>query len=401
MGVPLESVKDSWEPTDADVQKYYDEHPGDFQRAAEAQADVVVWRRTASAADYEEVRKLAADVKNEIVTGQRTFADAAAVYSEDGTAQNGGDLGVFDRNRMAGPFTAAAFSLPVGQVSDPVQTPFGFHLIEVLERIEENGALTKVHARHILFKVTPGEETQNLLQEHVAAFRATATAQNFAAQAQADTSATVLSPHAFGEGRDIPGLRESAAGAAFCFRTKAGEISQVLTSTDAVYLVLNKGVQPAGVQPLANVSGQIKLTLKEQRQRDAARTRLQPLLARVQSGQPMAAVAASAGLKYGVSDTLRTSSSVADVGYSPAFNQLALQSPVGTLVPHVATTLGVFAFRVLWNPPLDQQQYKLLHDRIYISLLQRKQQTSLEAWYAEKMKAATIKDRRDEVLKGA
>ena len=55
-----------------------------------------------------------------------------------------------------------------------------------------------------------------------------------------------------------------------------------------VYVVLAGGVTPAGTQPLETASGQIKLTLKEQRQRDAARARLQPLVARVQSGQPMA-----------------------------------------------------------------------------------------------------------------
>jgi peptidyl-prolyl cis-trans isomerase D len=401
MGVPFETVKDSWEPTDAEVQAYLAAHPGDFPRAAEAQAKVATWRRVASPADYEDVRKLASDVKKEIVSGQRTFEDAAAVYSEDSSAQNGGDLGTFDRSRMVGPFSDAAFTLPVGEISDPVQTPFGFHLIQVLERIEENGVVTKVHARHILFKVTPGEETQNALFERASAFRKAATAQNFEALAQADTSCNLLSSRPFPEGRDIPGLRESAAGSAFCFRAKAGEISSVLSNTDVVYVVLAGGVQPAGTQPLETASGQIKLVLKEQRQRDAARARLQPLVARVQSGQPMAEVASSAGLRYGVSDTLSANTNVADIGYSPALTQLALQSPVGTLVPHVATSVGVFAFRVLWNLPLDQQRYQALRDRIYVSLLARKQQAALEAWYDAKMKTADVKDLRDAVLAGA
>ena len=401
MGVPFEDVKDSWEPTDADVQKYYAEHPGDFQKTAEAQAQVATWRRTASAADYEEVRQLATEVKAEIVSGKRTFADAAAVYSEDGSAQNGGDLGTFDRNRMVGPFSDAAFSLPVGQVSDPVQTPFGFHLIEVLERIETNGVVTQVHARHILFKITAGEETQNALFERAQAFRGTVNAQNFVAQAQADTSCQLVSPRPFNEGRDIPGIRESAAGSAFCFRAEAGEMSPVLSNDDVVYVVLAGGVTPAGTQPLEAASGQIKLALKEQRQRDAARARLQPLVARVQSGQPMASVAAESGLRYGVSDTLSINTNSADIGYSPAFTQLALQSPVGTLVPHVATSVGVFAFRVLWNPPLDQTQYATLRDRVYVSLLMRKQQAVLEAWYKAKMETAKVEDLRDKLLSGA
>jgi peptidyl-prolyl cis-trans isomerase D len=401
MGVPFDAVKDAWEPSDAEVKKYYDEHPGDFQRAAEAQCKVAAWRRVASPVDYDEVRKLAADVKAEIVSGQRTFADAAAVYSEDGTAQNGGDLGVFDRTRMAAPFTEAAFSLPINQVSDPVQTPFGFHLIEVLERIEENGQVTKVHARHILFKVTPGEETRTALFDRAEAFRSAATAVNFEAQVAADTSCTLLSPRSFAEGRDIPNLRESAAGSAFCFRAKAGEISPVLSTNDAVYVVLAGGVTPAGTQPLETAQGQIKMNLKEQRQREAAQARLLPLVARVQSGQPMAEVATGAGLKHGVSDTLTINANTADIGYSPAFTQLALQSPAGTLVPHVSTSAGVFAFRVLWTLPFNQQQYSALRDRIYVSLLSRKQQAAMEAWYDEKVKAADVKDLRDKALSGA
>ncbi len=61
---------------------------------------------------------------------------------------------------MVAPFTEAAFSLPVGEVSQPVRTRFGYHLIEVLsqDKDKDTGEVYQVHARHILLKVTPGPD---------------------------------------------------------------------------------------------------------------------------------------------------------------------------------------------------------------------------------------------------
>lgn len=70
-------------------------------------------------------------IKNDIETGKMTFEQAAMRYSTCPSAQNGGDLGYFGRNRMVVPFERAAFSLPVGMISDPVKTQFGYHLIKV------------------------------------------------------------------------------------------------------------------------------------------------------------------------------------------------------------------------------------------------------------------------------
>ena len=74
----------------------------------------------------------ATNLKNEIEAGNISFADAAAKYSKcPSGARNGGDLGFFGRNQMVKPFEEAAFSLPLNVVSDPVQTQFGYHLIQV------------------------------------------------------------------------------------------------------------------------------------------------------------------------------------------------------------------------------------------------------------------------------
>ncbi|GGA34900.1 peptidylprolyl isomerase [Pelagibacterium lentulum] len=65
----------------------------------------------------------------EEIEGGRTFADAAGEYGTDGTRQTGGDLGYFVAGQMVGPFEQAVFAMEVGELSEPVETQFGWHLI--------------------------------------------------------------------------------------------------------------------------------------------------------------------------------------------------------------------------------------------------------------------------------
>lgn len=87
----------------------------------------------------EETLVLANTIRQRIVDGE-DFAALAAEFSEDpGSAVNGGDLGWFPKGMMVPEFEDVAFSLPVGEVSEPIKTQFGYHLIQVVER-DENRA---------------------------------------------------------------------------------------------------------------------------------------------------------------------------------------------------------------------------------------------------------------------
>ena len=71
-------------------------------------------------------------IKKDIEDGKISFEDAAARYSKCPSGRrSGGDLGGFGRGQMVKPFEDAAFSAPVGEITEPVQTQFGYHLIKV------------------------------------------------------------------------------------------------------------------------------------------------------------------------------------------------------------------------------------------------------------------------------
>ena len=74
------------------------------------------------------------DLANKIQNGETTFEDAAKEFSNCPSKSNGGDLGFFGKNMMVKEFEEAAFALKVGEISKPVITQFGWHLIKVYDR---------------------------------------------------------------------------------------------------------------------------------------------------------------------------------------------------------------------------------------------------------------------------
>lgn len=94
----------------------------------------------------ERIKAQLRDIKARVEKGE-LFAMFAVLYSEDGSAKDGGDLGYFGRASMDPAFSAAAFNLKPGQVSNVVRSEFGYHLIQMVDRKGE-----RIHCRHIIIK---------------------------------------------------------------------------------------------------------------------------------------------------------------------------------------------------------------------------------------------------------
>jgi peptidyl-prolyl cis-trans isomerase C len=126
--------------TDAELRKYVANHQ-DLFRGTQLRASHILLKvePNASEADKDKARQKLASIKKEIQGGTISFAAAANKYSEDpaNAGGAGGDLDYFSLNTgLIEEFTDVAFKLKKGMVSDPVETPFGFHLIQVTDRKE-------------------------------------------------------------------------------------------------------------------------------------------------------------------------------------------------------------------------------------------------------------------------
>ena len=122
--------------TDADAQKFYNEHPEVFQVPAAIRASHILIRsdKNMPKKDQDAAQKKAADLLRDIETGKVTFEEAAKNHSADGTRSRGGDLGFFTKGQMVPPFEKAAFALKKGQMTGkPVKSEFGWHIIKVTD----------------------------------------------------------------------------------------------------------------------------------------------------------------------------------------------------------------------------------------------------------------------------
>ena len=129
-----DALADKIDPTDAEVKRYYDEHLNEFSDREERQAShiLISVATQASEAEKQAAKEKAGQLLEDVKAAPSKFAALAKENSQDpGSAANGGDLGMFARGMMVKPFDEAVFSMKVGQISDLVQTDFGYHIIKV------------------------------------------------------------------------------------------------------------------------------------------------------------------------------------------------------------------------------------------------------------------------------
>lgn len=127
--------KQDQEVSEKDIEDFYRENPENFRMSERIQASHILIKVDPKAAPEvkEQKRQKLSGILGEIKNGA-DFAKLAGEHSDCPSKSRGGDLGLFERGKMVKPFEDVAFQLKVGEVSDIVETQFGFHLIKLTDR---------------------------------------------------------------------------------------------------------------------------------------------------------------------------------------------------------------------------------------------------------------------------
>jgi peptidyl-prolyl cis-trans isomerase C len=162
--------------TEADAKKYYDENVKEFQMPEQVRASHILIRPADPNTDPNQAKaqaKAKAEVLLKKVKDGADFATVAKESSDCPSKVQGGDLGLFSRDKMIKPFADAAFAMKVGQTSDLVETPFGYHIIKVTEHHDPNQVTFEKAKAEVIDQLTQ-QKMQEAKDQYVKSLRQSA-----------------------------------------------------------------------------------------------------------------------------------------------------------------------------------------------------------------------------------
>ena len=380
---------------ESELRAYFDKHKSEFQATGRASLSLVIIPKIITAADTAAARAKAASLREEIVKGAK-FEDVAKRESADTVSgQNGGDLGKGGRNRFVPEFEKAAYALKPGELSQPVLSPFGFHIIKVDSKSGDTLAL-----RHILVRITASDSASSRVDKYADTLSRRAASSDQGAKL--DTAARQLSlpvyhvqavedePAMLG-GRLVPSVSAWAFGGA-----RVGETSDLFDDDNGYYLARLDTLRPGGEAKFENVKDDVRARVAAERAVDQLLPAAQAL-ATAAAATSLDAAAQKAGKKVEQSPMFSRSSFVPGLGQFSEPIGAAFGLPVGTVSQPVKSATGVFVLRVDKRVLADSSAWAAQRQAQRTTRLQQLRQQRLQMFLEDIRKAAKVDDRRKQI----
>ena len=394
---PSDVADDEIEVSEEDVAAYYEENVADYEHPDQVKLEYAYFPKVASAEDSLKIKEEIEQIRQEIEAGA-DFAELAGVVSDDeGSAARGGDLGFFGRGQMVGPFEEAAFTLAPGELSEPVQTRYGWHLIKVEERLEESGG-ERVHARHILLRYQPSRTTEDSLRSRAEVFQEQAAAEGFAATlAASGTEATTT--NFLRKSQAVPGISANTTWLVnWFFEQEPGAVSQVIEDDLGLWVAQLVAKRPEGTVPLDELRDQLELLVRAQKKATRAAAQLEAVRREVGAGVTLAQAAQNAGVEFHSPEAFSRSESVEGLGRANAVIGAAFRLEKGRLseVIEVAegSKRGAYLLKLLEKTPVDEEQFAAQREQVIAQLQAQREQEAVQNWFAHLYDTAEIEDNR-------
>ena len=368
-----------------DIQEYYESNPEKFKTAKTVEARHILIKVDADA-EAEAVEDARTRIDNifKLAKEGRDFAELAKEYSEGPTKTRGGQLGAFTRETMVKPFADKAFSMKAGEISEPVRTQFGWHIIKV-EKINPEKTTSLSEAEGDIRKTLKADISKNLAYDRAeAVYDASFEGQDLDTIAQ-DRNLKILTTDLFSQKKPPKGISNGNRFASAAFSLPLNEVSDVQDFGDGYYLIEVVDKIPAQIPELKAVEANVKKDLVKKKQEQKARDEAKKLLMEIKDGQSFAA--ASQKYKQAPRKTgfFKRNDSIPTIGNEPEIARIAFRLSDKNKLPEDAIKgqKGYFIinYRTRKDPTLDG--FEKQKTEIKARLLQQKSFKAFDAWLTQ------------------
>jgi peptidyl-prolyl cis-trans isomerase D len=381
--------------SDADLRTYFDQHKDDFQSSGHAWLSVLILPRTVTAADTAAAKAKAEALRDEIIKGAK-FEDVAKRESADTlSGQNGGDLGKGGKGRFVPEFEKAAYALSKGEISQPVLSPFGYHIIRLDDR---KGDTISLH--HILIKITPSDSESTRIDREADAL--TRQAGSSEQGAKLDSAAHTLGLKVIhGEATEdepmtVNGVTVPSASAWAFGGAKVGETSDLFDDDNGYYLARLDSIRQGGEPNFDNVKEEVRARVATQRAIDQLVPDAQKLAAAAASGT-LEAAAQQAAKSVMQTPMFARASLVPGLGQFTEPVGAAFALPVGAVSQPVKSADGVYVLRVDKRVVADSAAWAAQKTTQRATRLQQLRQQKIQMFLQDLRKSAKVDDRRKQI----
>lgn len=380
--------------SDEEIRAHYEAHKKEFDRPGRAQVSLLTIRRLITAADTAAAKAKAESLRREIVGGAK-FEDVAKRESADSvSAEQGGALPRGTKGQFVPAFENAAAALRVGQISEPVLTQFGYHIIKLDEKKGDTLAI-----RHILLRIQQSDSAAvrtDRVADSLQTLAGGSDSQHFMDAAKKLGIAPVQALAFEGEPLTVQGRYVASASAWAFSGAKAGETSELLDSEDAYTLARLDTLIPGGIPSLEDARDEIRNRLLRDKRVEAM----------VPAARALASAAVSSTLEAAAKAAGRVvvkSEPINRVEFVPGFGQgnraigAAFGLPVGTISEPIATNDAVYVLRVDRRVNASREEWAKQKTLQRMLLSQSARQERLQQFLLDLRTSAIIKDRRREL----
>jgi peptidyl-prolyl cis-trans isomerase D len=384
--------------TEQELRDFYDANSERFVVPKTVEARHILIRLPADAPP-EAVEKAQGKIQDILKMARegKDFSELAKQHSEDeGSKTQGGALGAFPKEAMIQPFADVAFALPPGQISDPVRTRFGLHLIRV-EKVNDGRTRGFEEAKaDIQSQLTRERARTKAYDEAEAAYDAAAAAGDLAAAA-AGRKLEIKTTEFFTRTGSVKGISQPEPFVQAAFQLAPGEVSEVLDLEDGYYLLQVAESRPSRIPELSAVEAAVRQDLIKEKQREMARKDAEALLAEVKAGVGFEQAAKKIGVSRRTSDFIKRSDPVADLGSEPEINRVAFDLSAGQplAAEPVQTAKGYCALRFIGQKEPGMEGFETERSQIRERLLQQKQLKIWESWMSQLRNSSQIERKKD------